>query len=133
MSVVRVVAAIAVALATAPVLVSASDKSDHRGPASKVEAAPNGSTENAPPARFTALGGVKAAPMAAGELKAVKGQHAHFWNPGAPLGGPPHVVNRNNLDNWTDLGHGLVGPGYHGLCKANAVSGAIFINPGGGC
>jgi hypothetical protein len=121
----------AVAIAVAPALLSASDRADTRSDGAKVvREAP---IQEAASARFTALKGVKAAPMASSELKAVKGQHAHFWNPGAPLGGTPHVVNSHSQDNWIDLGHGLVGPGYHGLCKANVVSGAIFINPGGGC
>jgi len=83
---------------------------------------------------FSVLKDVTAVPMAARELATVKGQHAHFWNAGAPFPGPPHVVNGNNTDHWSDLyGDGLVGPGYHGLCRAAANSPAIFINPGGGC
>jgi len=84
---------------------------------------------------FAVLKGVTAAPMAPRELGTVKGQFAHFWNPGAPFPeAAPHVVNGNNMSNWSDLyGQGPVGPGYHGLCKAVTRSPAIFINPGGGC
>ncbi len=93
-------------------------------------------TDNSASAKpaFSVLKDVTASPMAARELATVKGQHAHFWNPGAPLGGPPHVVNGNNHDNWSNLyGQGDVGPGYHGLCRAAVNGSAIFINPGGGC
>lgn len=124
------------------------------GPLDAVKAAPAASVESpashpgvkAAPAStpFAALTGIKAVQMSSTELDAVKGQHAHFvtlsqnelfGNTGL------HVVNRNNLDNWLDLGNGeLVGPGYHGLCAAALNSPKMFIpgqNPatgvGGGC
>jgi hypothetical protein len=127
-------AAVAVMLAAAPVLLSASD-SDKDKTASKPAPASTVASESVPASRLATLKAVKAAPMSSSELDAVKGQHAHFWNPGAPFPtSEPHVVNSNNLDNWLDLGNGeIVGPGYHGLCKALAVGSAIFINPGGGC
>jgi hypothetical protein len=125
-------AAVAIMLVAAPILVSASD-SDKDKTADKPTATVT-TTESVPATRLATLKAVKAAPMSPGELDAVKGQHAHFWNPGAPFPGAPHVVNGNNLDNWLDLGNGeIVGPGYHGLCTANVKSSAIFINPGGGC
>lgn len=120
-----------VALAAAPVLLSASDKAV---PAKDGKAVQSTTVDKAPSAQFATLKGVKAVPMAAKELKAVKGLHVHFWNPGAPLGGPPHLAGANNHDNWSNLyGDGLVAPSYHGLCKAAANGSAIFINVGGGC
>src|SRR5688572_30494826 len=133
MRVSRLASAVAVAvMLTAPVLVSASD-SDKGKTAS--EPASSVTHESRPVSVLATLKAVKAAPMSSSELDAVKGQHAHFWNPGAPFPtSEPHVVNRNNTDNWLDLGNGeIVGPGYHGLCTANVKSPAIFINPGGGC
>src|ERR671913_2201831 len=110
-------AAAAVVLAATPVLVSASDSDK-----GKTESKPASSvtSEARPVSSLATLKAVKAAPMSSSELDAVKGQHAHFWNPGAPFPtSEPHVVNSNNLDNWLDLGNGeIVGPGYHGLCKA---------------
>lgn len=120
-----------VALSATPVLLSASDKAV---PAKDGKAVQSTTVENASSTQFATLKGVKAVPMAAKELDAVKGQHVHFWNPGAPLGGPPHVAGDNNHDNWSNLyGDGLVAPSYHGLCKAAANGSAIFINVGGGC
>lgn len=99
----------------------------------------------AAPATFATLRGVNAVPMATTELKAVKGAHAHFLTVKAKnvFDGIPgfHVVNRNNLDNWLDLGNGeIVGPGYHGLCGAALLAPNMLIpgqNPttgiGGGC
>jgi len=119
-------------LAAAPVLVSASD-SDKDKTASKPPSTVTSKSVQA--SHLATLKAVKAAPMSSSELDAVKGQHAHFWNPGAPFPtSAPHEVNSNNQDNWLDLGNGeIVGPGYHGLCKAHVKSPAIFINPGGGC
>ena len=121
-------AAVAVALA-APVLVSASDSEKGASkPASTV------SSKKLPASSMVTLKGVKAAPMSSSELADVKGLHVHFWNPGAPLGGPPHEAGSNNTDHWSDLyGDGLVANSYHGLCTAAGNGSAIFINPGGGC
>jgi hypothetical protein len=138
MSIVRFVATslTAVVMSVTPIVLSASDDARTGTETSKaVSSQPNA---KAPTAQFTALKSVKAVPMASRELKAVKGQHAHFWTPSDPFALPvppePHVVNSNNMDNWLDLGNGeIVGPGYHGLCTANMRSDAIFINPGGGC
>ena len=91
----------------------------------------------ASPRQFATLKGVKAVPMAAKELKAVKGQHVHFWNPGAPFPfEEPHLAgNVKTEKNWSNLyGQGDVANSYHGLCNAASNgSSAIFINPGGGC
>ena len=97
------------------------------------------------PATFATLRGVSAVPLASAEMGTVKGAHAHFvtlksQNELFGITGF-HVVNRNNLDNWLDLGNGeIVGPGYHGLCGAALNSPNMFIpgqNPvtgvGGGC
>jgi hypothetical protein len=120
-----------VALAAAPVLLSASDKAV---PAKDRKAVQKTTVEKAPSAQFATLKGVKAVPMAAKELDAVKGQHVHFWNPGAPLPGPPHEAGANNTDHWSNLyGDGLVANSYHGLCKAAANGSAILILPHGGC
>src|SRR5687767_1616255 len=120
-----------VALAAAPVLLSASDKAV---PAKNGKAGQSTTVEKAPSTQFATLKRVKAVPMAAKELDAIKGQHAHFWNPGAPLGGPPHEAGANNTDHWSNLyGQGDVANSYHGLCGAAVNGSAIFINPGGGC
>jgi hypothetical protein len=132
MSIVRSVCAslVAITVATAPLALSASDAAVPKDG----KAVQTKTVDKAPPVRFVSLKDIKASPMPSSELAAVKGQHAHFWNPGAPFPGPPHVVNEHNLSNWSDLfGQGPVGPGYNGLCKAQAKSPAIFINPGGGC
>jgi hypothetical protein len=97
------------------------------------------------PSTFATLRGVNAVPMATTELGSVKGAHAHFLtvkskNVFDDITGF-HVVNRNNHDNWLDLGNGeIVGPGYHGLCGAALLSPNMLIpgqNPvtgvGGGC
>ena len=120
-----------VALAAAPVLLSASDKAV---PAKDRKAVQSTTVEKASTTQFAALKGVKAVPMSSTELKAVKGQHVHFWNPGAPFPGEPHIAGGNNTDHWSNLyGDGLVAPSYHGLCVAAANGSAIFINPHGGC
>jgi hypothetical protein len=126
-------ALVAIAMAAVPVMVSASERDTaSKDAATSVHVAP---AKAAPASQMTTVKGLKATPMSSSELKAVKGLHAHFWNPGRPFpASEPHVVNGNNLKNWSDLyGQGPVGPGYHGLCNAQANSPAIFINPGGGC
>lgn len=92
---------------------------------------------------FATLKGVKAAPMAASELEAVKGQHVHFVTPskntqhfgveGLQLAGD--VKTENNWSNdWGGSDGMPVAPSYHGLCVATGLSGpgnsVIFI-PGG--
>ena len=124
------VALTVVALAAAPVLLSASEQA---APAKNDRTVQSAAVEKASP-RFTALKGVKATPMSSRELADVKGQHVHFWNPGAPFPGEPHLAGANNTDNWSNLyGQGNVAPSYHGLCVAATNGSAIFINPGGGC
>jgi hypothetical protein len=96
---------------------------------------------------FATLAGVKAVPMASGELAKVKGLHIHFTTPGnnttSPFGASPqgwHFVNHTE----NNLGNGQApagaGPGYSGLCGAALNSPALTIpgqNPvtgiGGGC
>ena len=118
-----------------PVLLSASDKAV---PSKDGKAVPTASVEKAAPTQFAALKGVKAVPMAAKELDAVKGLHVHFLNPGnnTQFGEEGlHLAGIHNFDNWSNLyGDGFVAPSYHGLCVAagNGHS-AIFINPHGGC
>ena len=139
----RIVKSVSMALAvvalSAPVLVA----SDKAAPSKDVSTAVE--TPKAEVGQFAALKGIKAAPMSAIELKKVKGQHAHFVtvNSNNELFGETglHVVNRNNLKNWSDLyGDGDVGPGYHGLCRAALNSPGIWIpgqsdatGHGGGC
>jgi hypothetical protein len=124
---------VALALAIAPVMLSASDS----GTGVK--------DQNVSTAKFTALKDVKAVPMSSEELRAIKGQDAHFRtvNSQNELFGQTglHVVVRNNRDHWLDLGNGiLVAPAYRGLCDAALKSPGIVIpgqNPstgvGGGC
>jgi hypothetical protein len=120
-----------VALTAAPVLLSASDKAV---PANNGKVVQRTTVEKASSTPFATLKGIKAVPMAAKELDAVKGQHVHFWNPGAPFPGEPHIAGGNNTDHWKNLyGDGFVANSYHGLCVAAANGSAIFINPHGGC
>ena len=80
---------------------------------------------------FTALKGVKATPMAASELAAVKGMHVHFLdaNGGFHLAGNPD--NKGiGTGNWFLNGSpdgAPVAPSYHGLC----VAGPITVPPTG--
>jgi len=111
-----------------------------------VKASPKAVSKSVPASgQFATLRGVKAVPMSSSELDAVKGLHIHFVTPSQNdqnfgVTGL-QLVNRNNLDNWVDLGNGeIVGPGYHGLCGAALNSPKMFIpgqNPvtgvGGGC
>ena len=115
--------ALALALAAAPAIVSASD-----------QAAP--STDKATvaalaPAQFAALKGVKAVSMSSTELKAVKGQHVHFVtisNGKLHLAGD--VKTENNWSNeWGGSDGKAVAPSYHGLCVAHG-NGGIFIPTG---
>jgi len=112
----------AVALATAPVLLSASDNAVAQGTGKAVQ------SESAPAAQFTALKGVKAAPMASSELKAVKGLHVHFVtlkNEKLHLAGD--VKTENNWSNeWGGTDGVPVAPSYKGLCVAHG-NGSIFI------
>ena len=126
-----------VALAAAPVLVSAADKAV---PTSNGKSVQSTTVEKASSTQFATLKGVKAAPMSSKELDAVKGLHVHFFNPGNNTQNfgveGLHLAGINNTKNWKDL-FGTDEPvanSYHGLC--NAVSkgqSAIFIEPGGGC
>jgi hypothetical protein len=129
MSIVRSVSGVlaAVALAAVPVMVSASDQ--------VVKPKDSAATQSAPAKQFTALKGVKAAPMSSSELKAIKGQHVHFIEPGngfdkIHLAGNPEN-NGIGIGNWYDNGSpdgGLVAPSYHGLCKAGPIG--IPVMPG---
>ena len=115
--------ALALALAAAPAIVSASD---HATPTT------DKATVAAPaPTQFAALKGVKAVPMSSSELKAVKGQHVHFItisNGKLHLAGD--VKTENNWSNaWGGTDGQPVAPSYHGLCVAHG-NGSIFIPTG---
>jgi hypothetical protein len=127
-----------VALAAAPVLVSASD---NPLPSANGKSAQSTTVEKST-TRFAALKGVKAVPMAAKELDAVKGLHVHFFTPSknvvdtpfGPLEGIHLAGDIKTENNWSNLyGQGDVANSYHGLCGAAVNGSAIFINPGGGC
>lgn len=110
-------------LAAAPVMLSASDNAAP----SKTTA----TTTHVTPSQFAALKGVKAAPMAPSELKAVKGLHVHFVtisNGKLHLAGD--VKTENNWSNaWGGTDGQPVAPSYHGLCVAHG-NGSIFIPTG---
>lgn len=121
--------AIAVAFAAGSITLSAESPAQ---PATKQVAA----QKTAPtPSAFATLNGVKAVPMAAGELDAIKGTHVHFLDAG---GGELHLAGDVKTENnWENLGGTdgkPVAPSYHGLCVAAGYSGpsagAISI-PGG--
>ena len=83
---------------------------------------------------FATLKGVKAAPMAASELQAVKGLHIHFLdaNGGFHLAGNP--ANKGiGTGNWYLNGSpdgDPVHPSYHGLCVAGPIT-IPPVGPGG--
>ena len=107
-------ACVAAALAIAPVTLSASDS------ASAVK------DQKVSTAKFTALKGVKAAPMSSNELRTVKGQHVHFLT---LSNGKIHFAGNPFEHNWSNLGgtDGQdVAPSYKGLCIAHG-NGSIFI------
>ena len=92
-----------------------------------------------PPSRqaFSALASVKATPMAASELSAVKGAHVHFVKNGRlHLAGNPENSGigtgnwYNNGSPEAEAGH-LVAPSYHGLCVAAGTPSGIVIPPVG--
>ena len=128
-----------VALAAAPVLVSASDQPL---PSTNGKPVQSATVEKASTTRLATLKGVKAVPMAAKELDAVKGLHVHFFTPSknvvdtpfGPVEGIHLAGDVKTENNWKDLfGQGHVANSYHGLCKAAVNGSAVFINPGGGC
>ena len=83
---------------------------------------------------FAVLAGVKAIPMAASELKALKGAHVHFLDPtgGFHLAGNPENSGvgtgnwYNNGSPEAEAGH-LVAPSYHGLCVAAGRPSGIMV------
>lgn len=116
-------AVIAVALAIAPALLSASDQPSQ--PTKAAKAAPNVSAQTTSTSQFATLKGMKPVPMTPREMVAVKGQHVHFLdaNGGFHLAGNPEnqgVGTGNWFDNGSPDG-GLVAPSYHGLCKAGPI------------
>ena len=118
----------ALTLAIAPAVLSASDRAtEPRNQPIAVQETP--STASA--GQFAALKGVKAVPMAADELKAIKGQHVHFItikNGKVHLAGD--IKTENNWSNeWGGTDGALVAPSYHGLCVAHG-NGSIFIPTG---
>lgn len=137
MSVVRFVSAslTAALLAAAPVMLSASDNPDSSKTTKSVQSVT---------ARFAALKGVNATPMAAQELKAVKGLHFHFMTPAEKL----LLVNIQKGNGGTPTPNPdpsstppfIVGKGYRGLCGAALNSPGLWIpgqdestGVGGGC
>ena len=110
---------VAMALAITPAMLSASDT------ATAVK------DQQASTAKFSALKGVKAAPMSSNELKTVKGQHVHFVtisNGKLHLAGD--VKTENNWSNeWGGTDGHAVAPSYKGLCVAHG-NGSIFIPTG---
>jgi hypothetical protein len=81
--------------------------------------------------QLATLKAIKAVPMAATELDAVKGMHVHFLDAG---GGKEHLAGINNMSNWSWKGGSdpsPTAPSYNGLCVAMSVgTGGISI-PGG--
>ena len=133
----------AIALATAPAALSASDNPVQSTDGKAVQ---RPTIEKVSSTTFATLKGVHAAPMSSSELDAVKGQDAHFLtvnsqNDQLMNTTGLHIVVRNNRDHWLDLGNGiLVAPAYRGLCDAALKSPGMIIpgqNPttgiGGGC
>ena len=115
-----------VALSAAPVMLSASDKAvpAKDGNAVQITTVEKASTQ------FATLKGVKAVPMAAKELDAVKGLHVHFVT---IKNGKLHLAGDvKHENNWSNLGGTdgeLVAPSYNGLCVAHG-NGSIFIPTG---
>ena len=113
----------AVALAVAPVVVSASDQA-----VAWQSSAAAVSSKTVPATQFSALKSVKATPMTSRELDAVKGQHVHFItlsNGKLHLAGD--IKTENNWSNeWGGSDGNPVAPSYHGLCVAHG-NGQIFI------
>jgi|RhiMethySRZTD1v2_1073278.scaffolds.fasta_scaffold00442_31 hypothetical protein len=93
--------------------------------------------QTTPPAGKTlgTLARVKAEPMAANELDAVKGLHVHFvlvqsQNSQYGLTGLHLAGDVKTENNWENLGGtdpAPVAPSYHGLCKASAGPSPILI------
>lgn len=139
----RILTSSSIALALAATIGSVAASGQSPAPAGKSVTA----VESPASQPFATLAGVKAAPMASGELDKVKGLHIHFTTPGNNTTGPLgpeaegwHFVNHteNNLGNGNALP--IAGPGYSGLCGAALNSPALTIpgqNPatgiGGGC
>ena len=96
----------------------------------------------ATPKQFSTLNGVKAVPMSSSELKAVKGQHVHFFvnsqNDQFGVTGLHLAGDIKTENNWKNLGGTdpePVAPSYHGLCVASGTgTSPIFIpfNPAAG-
>lgn len=129
MSTVRLVSGLlaAIALATAPVALSAADNAVP----SKNGKVAQSAMVAAPSATFATLKGVKAAPMSSSELDAVKGLHVHFItikNGKLHLAGD--IKTENNWSNeWGGTDGHDVAPSYKGLCVAHG-NGSIFIPTG---
>jgi hypothetical protein len=130
MSAVRLVSAslAALALATAPAVLSASDNAVQSKDGKAIQSV---SVEQVSSTTFATLKGVKAAPMSSSELDAVKGLHVHFItvkNGKLHLAGD--VKTENNWSNeWGGTDDQPVAPSYKGLCVAHG-NGSIFIPTG---
>jgi hypothetical protein len=128
----RLMTGIAVAIAVAGVVTLHADEPTQKSTAKQISSAAQGPTTVS---AFATLKGIKAVPMAATELAAVKGQHVHFLDPGGEalhLAGD--VKTQNNWENLGGTDPAPVAPSYNGLCVAAGYSGpsagAILI-PGG--
>jgi len=119
--------ALALALAAAPAIVSASDQATPSKDRPAVVAPA--------PTQFAALKAVKAVPMSPRELDAVKGLHVHFFvnskNDQFGLTGLHLAGDIKTENNWKNLGGtdpDPVAPSYHGLCVASGTgTSPIFI------
>ena len=91
-------------------------------------------TPAAKPGSFATLTRIKATPMTATELDAVKGMHVHFvvgsQNDQYGLTGLHLAGDVKTENNWQNLGGtdpAPVAPSYHGLCVAVGAGSAISI------
>jgi len=126
----RLVTGTIVAIAVATGVGSATVRAERKTTSAATQVTAAGEKNVAVVSGFATLKGVKAVPMAAKELDAVKGQHVHFLDAagGFHLAGNPE----KNTNNWQNLGGSdgaPVAPSYHGLCVAAGYSGPSA--PGG--
>jgi hypothetical protein len=122
-----IVVSVAVSVAAAlPTLVSASDGAK----APKDRTVSKASTSSVSSSQFATLKSIKAVPMSARDLEAVKGLHVHFIDPHngftkVHLAGD--VKTENNWSNeWGGTDGAAVAPSYRGLCVSHS-RGGIFI------
>ena len=117
----RLVTGSIVAIAVATGVGSATVRAERKTIPAAKQVAAAGEKNAVAVSSFATLKGVKAEPMAAKELDAVKGQHVHFLD---AAGGFHLAGNLDHMNNWQDLGGGeAVAPSYHGICVAAGLSG----------